>query len=179
MFRTLLLLSSLCSGCGYSTSYPPTWPEVETELVGNDCPDISGTYKELGHEAQEGKGASSLSSIFWEDEMDPEGLVVFSRPDTQTIVVEGAYDGNPYRQRTLTLDGDDFSCHDGKIWVSDAFFAAAVMIMAVVGGKETFGFAKTDDGSLLAEYQSSAVGVYVLIPVIERIHSFILWPAAE
>jgi hypothetical protein len=124
-------------------------------------------------------GVRRLSRIFWEDEMDPEGLIVISQPDAQTIVVEGVHDSNPNRQRTLTLAGDDFSCRDGRIWVSYPFFDAAVVIMSVAGGKETFGFAKTEDGSLLGERQSFAVGLWVLIPVIDRIHSFILWPASE
>ena len=165
----------LCAGCVITSEYPDDWPKPGVSMNG-DCPDISGTYEDVGQGSLDGEW-KSLSKTFFQSELASEGPVGIEQPDSESLVVKVTSDGIDSATRSLQRAQNDFWCEDGKLWVSDV--DKTLRVWAVARGRDNIGFSKADDGSLLSEFDSKGGGLVFFIPVYGAVTSYFRWRAVE
>ena len=169
------------AGCAFNTEYPASWPEPAAASDSGKCPDISGTFSDLGEFAS-GDGNISLSALLAQLDVSNQSTTI-SLEGEYTVVVEHAgkaFEGSD--RIILNRSSGDFSCDGGRLWISRIEWADPDGGIAVIIGrsKDNFGFTKTADGSLLAELNSSAGGALLLggvvpIPVTGKDRDYVLW----
>lgn len=168
-----LLLS--CAGCVSSTQYPADWPQPD--LASAECPDIVGTYDDVGRLASTRGGQPShpqsvLSRYFFEYDNRTIAYTKISSVDADSIRVESTEPGKDPLSRRLDR-GEDFTCSDGRLWISDPL--RIVDDGLSLRGRERIGLALSEDGSLVGESRVSARGRVLVIPVLARETDHVLW----
>ena len=181
MLRPFLIICTLCSGCVLNEDYPDDWPPMADSTEA--CPDISGTFADLGLSTSH-YGGHSLSRIFSRGSLAAVVTqVAISQPDDQSILVEFfGIDGSWQGQSLLRNDGD-YSCEEGRIWISETEAVVEPVGNAppAIGvARSKTGFARASDGSLVGEVRDVAAGVvFVVVPFGISARDYSLWPAAD
>jgi hypothetical protein len=199
-----LIACSLVSGCiSYQyTSYPYHWSKPAADRFG-ECPRISGRYKDKAAEmtkipsgdrrpAREDAspflavnlvGGFSDAWRWWQwvdiEQLDDQSLTVTLGPGSEPI------------KYVLHRASDDFSCEDGKLYISgpsESLFKGktegTTALMTTLGiGVGTGGvrlqrgaFSRTMKGDLVMEAQRSAVGVVLFyLPNISAHTYYLRW----
>ena len=204
-----LIACSLVSGCiSYQyTSYPYHWSKPAADRFG-ECPRISGRYNDKASEITEIPGSGdqlrparadaspflavnlvgSFSDAWrWWKWVDIEQL------DDQSLIVTMGTSGpgSEPTQHVLHRASDDFSCEDGKLYISGPSESllkgkteGTTALMTTLGiGVGTGGvrlqrgaFSKTMKGDLVMEAQRSAVGVVLFyFPNISAQTYYLRW----
>lgn len=174
-------LCFLCSACVFHEDYPDDWPAVPVGIA--ECPDISGTYEDAALYVPN-YGSPELSQYFLKERLRAvDARITISQTNDHSIQVTGHGAKNSSQAHTLLRGSSDYSCKDGKIWISGggAWLAEFGAAPPGVGGERTrMGFAKAADGSLVGEGRFVAAGVvFLIIPVAASGTDYFLWRAAE
>ena len=175
MRAAIILLMFGGAGCVSSTKYPTEWPQPA--LAGSDCPDIAGTYADVGELASTRDGypahpQSVLSRYFFEYDTREIAYTRISAVDTKSIRVESVEPGKEPLSRRLDR-GEHFTCSDGRLWIS-----ARLRIVddgLSLRGRERIGFAPSEHGDLIGETRIGARGRVFVIPVLAREKDHVLW----
>lgn len=175
MRTVIVFLLLTCVGCVSSTEYPADWPQPA--LADVECPDIFGTYEDVGRLASTRGGTpdhpqSVLSRYFFEYDNRAISYTKISRADAHSIRVESIEPGKDPLSRRLDPD-EHFTCSDGRLWISDRL--RIVDDGLSLRGNERVGLALSEDGSLLGESRVSAHGRVFVIPVLARETDHVLW----
>jgi len=175
MRAVIIFLLLTCAGCVSSTEYPADWPRPA--LTDVECPDIFGTYQDVGRLASTRGGTpahpqSVLSRYFFEYDNRTISYTRISPADAGSIRVESFEPGKDPLSRRLDSD-EDFMCSDGRLWISDRL--RIVDDGLSLRGSERIGLALSEAGSLVGESRVSARGRVLLIPVLARETDHVLW----
>jgi hypothetical protein len=157
----------LCAGCVISTDYPSDWPKQVVTDSHDRCPDISGTFREPGKWASEGNDFSLAQYILGQEQM-PESFSISLDGSDRIVFTSPTSAGDSENQTVYSQSAGEFSCDDGRLWISKSTILEPNAGIGVVISrfKEKFGFSKTEDGSLLAEYYGKGGGVMLLLMVV-------------
>jgi hypothetical protein len=171
---TICLLLT-CAGCVSSTDYPADWPQPE--LTDVECPEIFGTYDDVGQLASTRGGTpahpqSVLSRYFFEYDNRTISYTRISPVDADSIRVESFEPGKDPLSRRLDAD-EHFTCSDGWLWIADRL--RIVDDGLSLRGNERIGLALSDNGSLVGESRISAHGRVLIIPVLARETDYVMW----
>ncbi len=187
-----LAVSFALSGCISAGTPPPSWPApILSEK--DPCPDLSGSYENIGADAKGGKAVPLALILFPEASRNWTSAQVTTQrrfrnashvrvagPRRDGMKVE-AWRGEDLlgsRERGVGL-GDGFSCEGGALRVSlpatgdavsgvffDTFRSAAVM--------------RASDGSLLVKTSGLGVGLgFYLIPLAAGVEGLAWYPRAD
>jgi hypothetical protein len=175
MRAVIIFLLLTCVGCVSSTEYPADWPQPA--LADVECPDIFGTYEDVGQLASTRGGTpahpqSVLSRYFFEYDNRTISYTRISRVDADSIRVESFEPGKDPLSRRLDPD-EHFMCSDGRLWLSDRL--RIVDDGLSLRGNERIGLAISEAGSLIGESRISARGRVLVIPVLARETDHVLW----
>ena len=175
MRAVIVFLLLTCAGCVSSTNYPSDWPQPA--LAGTDCPNIFGTYADVGELASSRGGypdhpQSILSRYFFEYDNREISYTRISAVDTNSIHVESFEPGKDPLSRRLDPD-EHFTCSNGRVWVSERL--RIVDDGLSLRGRERIGLVLAENGSLVGESRISASGRVLVIPVIARETDHVLW----
>ena len=175
MRAVIIFLLLTCVACVSSTEYPADWPQPALAAV--ECPDIFGTYEDVGRLASTRGGTpahpqSVLSRHFFEYDNRTISHTRISRVDADSIRIESFEPGKDPLSRRLDSD-EHFVCSDGRLWISDRL--RIVDDGLSLRGNERIGLALSEDGSLVGEARVSARGRVFVIPVIARETDHVLW----
>ena len=169
----LIVSSAFLVGCVTISSYPDSWPKVAENKIG-DCPDISGTYSNVGISAPDNARPVHLSDLFPLGETDV--VKVVQTPDT--IVISALMDGVETTTLTYTSSRWHPKKHMGFMCVLSIPFERQLMFNhlynppdegifpgIIFNHSELILFKKATDGSLLVVFSSSSGALIVLLPV--------------
>ena len=175
MRAMIIFLLLTCAGCVSSTEYPADWPRPD--LADVECPDIFGTYDDVGQLASTRGGTpahpqSVLSRYFFEYDNRTIAYTRISRGDAGSIRVESFEPGRDPLSRRLDSD-EHFMCSDGRLWISDPL--RIVDDGLSLRGQERIGLALSENGALIGESRVSARGRVFIIPVVARETDHVLW----
>lgn len=175
MRAVIVLLPLTCAGCVFSTEYPADWPQPD--LAGGECPDIVGTYEDVGQLASTRGGPSShpqsvLSRYFFEYDNRTISYTKISLADSDSIRIESFEPGQDLLSRRLDRN-EHFECSDGRLWISDRL--RIVDDGLSLRGRERIGLSLSENGSLVGESRVSARGRIWVIPVLARDTDYVLW----
>lgn len=181
MRRSIFLICLFCSACVFNDEYPVDWPAMVVDS--EECPDISGTYEDLGLSVSS-DGNHRLSHLFLSEPLQAVDVrVTISQPDGQTLRVEALGADASEQAYRLLRDGSEYSCQEGRIWISDTDLEIepiGSLPPAVGVGRWRMGLAKALDGSLVGEERSTVVGVaLVIVPFGLSGETYFLWRLAE
>jgi hypothetical protein len=146
-----------------------------------ECPDISGTYDNVGLYASRNKmlfETGYLLSDFVFNDLEVvsylEGVSI-SQPGANELRITISSKHNVYDAHSLSGELGDFICEDGKIWIAETVWGVHQLSGAQYGNTR-IGLAKAEDGSLVGELQSSGVGVaLVVIPMKWSSEDYVRW----
>jgi hypothetical protein len=175
------LFGYMCSGCVATATYPGSWPEIAFDP--SECPDISGVYDDVGSSAlalerSDYAYVDRLSLYFFELSGDAQtafgGIVTtaVSHPVDGSMLIESTDAQDQVVTRTLEFD-IDYTCRDGRIWVSDRRTEGGEG--AFIVGRARIGLARTEAGSLVGETREKFAGFAFIIPVIGSETDYVLW----
>jgi hypothetical protein len=175
MRAVVIFLLLTCVGCVSSTEYPADWPEPA--LTDVECPEIFGTYQDVGRLASTRGGTpahpqSILSRYFFDYDNRMISYTRISRVNADSIRVESFEPGKDPLSRRLDSD-EHFICSDGRLWISDQL--RIVDDGLSLRGNERIGLTLSEDGSLVGESRVSARGRVFVIPVLARETDYVLW----
>lgn len=164
-----------CAGCVSSTKYPTDWPQPD--LADTDCPNIFGTYADVGQLASTRGGnpahpQSVLSHYFFEYDNREIAYTRISAVDANSIRVESFESGKEPLSRRLDRD-EHFTCSDGRLWISERL--RIVDDGLSLRGRERIGLALSENGSLIGESRIRARGRVFVIPVLANETDHVLW----
>ena len=179
---TTFFLCLLCASCVFHEEYPSDWSPLV--ISAKECPDISGTYEDVAKfstdDNDRGDDGLRLSDVFLGSPLGFDAKLTISHPDSTSIQTSTSDLESRHLSHTLTQAGGDYSCKDGRIWLSDHRIWEELHLYAIGYEKAQVGFTKSEDGSLVGEIRGSAGGVVLLfIPVMGSWRDHILWKVAE
>lgn len=179
MRAMIILLLLGCAGCASSTRYPAEWPQPDLADAG--CPDILGTYADVGQMASTRGGSpahpqSVLSRYFFEYDNREIAYTRITAVGADSIRVESFEPGIEPLSRRLDR-GEHYTCSDGRLWISEPL--RVVDDGVSLRGRERVGLALAENGSLIGETRVSARGRVLVIPVLARETDHVLWQRSE
>ena len=191
-----LLLALLCTGCVSNDRYPKSWsPRVYSEA---DCPDVAGVYENTGHgsggilfcpkcgETNDYRQCTELCSdrlvqlaeVFFGHAVSVEDHVRITQASDRSLEVSMDTE-SPENLRRLALDGGDYECKDGQLWLM-LDRNLEVDLGGVAMSSRRLGLVKTADSSLVGEFHYEGKGViFVAVPAWWSETHFIRWAAAD
>lgn len=180
MGRLFLFLFVFCSACASNEEYPNDWSPIVFD--DSDCPDISGTYDNVGLYASRDKMLFEtgylLSNYVFEDALNDVSFfagVVISRSDGNELRIAISSKDKTSDTHTLSREMGHFACEGGKIWIAETTWGVH-QLYGPAYAKTRIGLAKTKDGSLVGEIQTSGVGaIFVVIPVKWSSEDYVRW----
>lgn len=184
MRGAILFLCSLCSACVMHEEYPSHWSPVVVST--KECPDITGTYEDVGEVSSSDSELSDfdtgfrLSEIFLEAPLEHNAKLTISHPDANSIQASIQGSGASNKSHRHSREGGDYSCKDGKIWFSESSPWVIAEMYAIGYERGQVGFAKSEDGSLIGEVRSSGAGVaFLIVPIGGSKRDYIIWKVAD
>jgi hypothetical protein len=163
----LFLTTLLCGGC-ISTTYPDSWPR-RLPVQPGECPDLNGTYKDIGSRAFDTVVTqySSFSSILKNDQITDStsgGYFTIRNPDARTMEIT-CFDreGNVILQKKYSAEKGEFLCDEEGVAVERPLKFAASNLSAVSWGKRHY--AKADDGSFVVREDETGIFALIIVPV--------------
>jgi hypothetical protein len=168
-----LVVVLLITGClgkavtGFDSDYPRTWPNLAL-TNGMDCPDISGTFKEIGaytYKYFEHQPLESLTYRLVGSPATTTAIVEISRWDEDALLVEVRNGSVAGKSHKLSRSRGDFSCDAQGVSLNPKVIQGAE---GVGGARVTLklGLKKAIDGSLVGEERMSSVGLVMwVIPI--------------
>ena len=185
MRKAVLICCLLGSGCVFTTEYPSTWPQPESVVVGNECPDISGRFENVGRSADDDSTTPRLTEYAFESDIMDVEYILISHPDAKTTVIEAEVTNESGQIRELRKD-IDFTCSDGKLWLSGSYWdcCSGNALLYVARTKWRIGLTKTNDGSLVGDMHNGGVGLAMFLGIIPvpgagTMSDFLLWSISE
>jgi len=159
----ILLLSSLFfTSCVIHQDYPSGWDSL-IRVEKNKCPDIAGTYIDLG-EVAEGKYPRSFSRLLFPNEPIGGTHVQIMQHD-ETMEVSVWSWGNLVRKRLYSKANKEYSCSSEGIEIPfKEGYGGEGFELGMGWGKLCL--TKSADGSLIMNKKGSAAGVVLIIPVV-------------
>jgi hypothetical protein len=142
--------------------YPENWSAIPTI---DQCPNLTGSYINMG-ESQRGLKPSLYQALIAND-MVMEGAIDFIKiTQTETELLIEAYQQDSVRKKRA-VQFSPKKCKKSFFRLKPPDPEGGINREGVVGyGKDTYWLAKANDGTLVIRYDSSAVGVVNLIPII-------------
>ena len=83
-------------------------------VVGNECPDISGRFENVGRSADDDSTTPRLTEYAFESDIMDVEYILISHPDAKSTVIEAEVTDESGQIRELRKDVD-FTCSDGKL----------------------------------------------------------------
>ncbi len=179
----LALVATLLHGCATVSDYPASWPKVASGSQVGDCPDIAGTYGNVGVSASENARQIRLSDLFPIPE-ESDTVKIVQAPDTIAIASHKAgVESHRLAYASARLGYGPWESWDQR--KSNAFMCLRDLLsgrqltfnhqgnssslggVGIIGGYSAEGvtFRKATDGSLLVRFSKSLGALLVLIPV--------------
>ncbi len=177
--RTLIvLLGLLLSGCATVYEYPDDWPALGP--VASGCPNISGTFVEIGVTNEYTRTLStkndysnpSLSRELLRTDPLENRAIAIAQPDANSVIVSVIHSEDfvslgtnhvNFDSHTFDLENGDFRCDEGKVWFPDS--------VGSTSWRNRIGFSKATDGSLVGEDHE------VLVTLVGKLGTYYLWTA--
>lgn len=175
-----------CTACVTTQEYPDDWSPIIFDS--GECPDISGTYGNLGQLIgavdEQSQSELLLSNFLFEDDVGPRQVVAISHPNKDAIQVN-TVDGNGQEPRVLSRKDGDYVCEDKKIWLlqSQSFMEEGAVplfepLPSLGRMKIRVGLAPAEDGSLIGDVRYSGfVMLAMVVPIAGGSQEYIRWPA--
>ena len=185
---SLLVLVSFCflaSCANLQHEYPSDWEPLEVARSGEGCPDIRGTYEEVGespnecpswHEKCRSLSFTLLSGHIgyrdiWDESSEPRfshGSHVEIRQENDTeiqVILWEVGDNEPrlVRRETLKQQGDDYVCTDGKVRLAPRAMYFLVGLSNMLG-TETRELSVNEAGELVVHGEYAYIAHHVFIP---------------
>ena len=171
-------------------SPPDTWP-TPIPVIENKCPDLSGSYRNIGENA-EGENAGPLTlKVFplaaknWTASDHATGEryrtashVTFYGPNEKGLIIEAWKDdeliGRIERREVL---GEGFSCNGGTLSVSLPVYATAFSGIFFDMFRSA-NLSPASDGSLLVKKRTTGAGLgFYVVPLVGQFEIWDLYPA--
>lgn len=173
-----LFVSFTLQGCSAVLTYPTDWPAI-MPMQKSGCPDITGTYQNLG-KSQSGNKKYLFDTLTNEGIFgahEHAGLFVklewVSSDQNNLLVTLLDYSGD-VEQTLLNKTNGDFSCIDGALVVEFTEGMELIFEGYIDSGIRKFRLA--DDGSLVLEENSTYLAHFTfVIPVVVKSTSHTIW----
>ncbi len=167
-----LLIAGLCcvsfTSCVWHPRYPRAWAPREPETEGV-CPDVAGTYEDLGESGGRSPKPQWLSSILlglYTAVPSFAGTVELRQPDEDTLEVL-VWDGvRLAEQRTFSRAAGDLSWDAQRLKIRHGYGPLAAEGFALVSGWQTIYLARNTEGWLVAKLRVESIGFLLFIPML-------------
>jgi hypothetical protein len=165
-----LLVAGLCcvsfTSCVWHPRYPRAWAPREPGTEGV-CPDVAGTYENLGESSGKSPKPRWLSSIlFGLYTATPSftGTVELRQPDDDTLEVL-VWNGPEAEHRVFSRGTGDLSWDADRLKVRHGYRRLAAEGLGLVGGWQTVYLARDTDGWLVVKLRVESIGLLLIIPM--------------
>jgi hypothetical protein len=163
LFIILLLLTGL-TACAFYQKYPADWAVV-VSIEKNKCPDISGTYKNLGESKQKGDEHKRLDRILIPQSLISDSISVNIHQSNEDTLEISFWKGQKLiLKKIYSKENKEFSCSPQGIRIRyKDWFGGEGFELGMEWG--WLYLAKSTDGALVVNQRSKVFGVLFFIPV--------------
>ncbi len=188
----MTLMALTLGGCA-TGSYPDDWPSWQPS--GPECPDIGGTYSNLGlasnPKARCGDPSANdpfcrlHSALYIADIFDSPNLadliattrVRIQKPASDSFQFAAlAADGSVIYSRTVSTTDGEFTCdRDGAVFRTGWKGYGGDTMGAAGAGTRVFIFGKLSDGSLVLRKREGEAGALVVVPYAGTKNDWYRW----
>ena len=199
---TLIGLVLALGGCLYlhddKTQYPEAWPQVrQAQTVVDSCPDISGTYENIGSSAalRSGRvcdystecavlnfnltGTGQMVRRGSPPSPDPLHRLVIAQPSRAKLTVQLTDEGGtPVGELSELTRDADFTCDAGLLLLK-ARTNSLVLLVANAVTTESRKFFLASDDSLILQGDLRTVGNRLVFPVDLGLEFWVRWERAR
>jgi hypothetical protein len=166
-----LLLGSCSIFSGIDERRPSNWPVASQST--SACPDISGTYENVGSFSYAPTGGAQLLATRFGlqgnriiQPWEKIEKVSLKQPNSNSISIEGFGSAGFHESRVLSSIAKEFSCENGQI-VFPVIQHTVTDGTGTVSDNRYFRLTKADDGSLVGEERWTSTGLaFWIIPGI-------------
>lgn len=166
----------ILSGCAATGGYPENWSPMVPSDSAMACPNVTGTFSNVGTVASDDDALGSLAMVLAGNDVGANALTLSMIDDTLTISPVSM--GQSPISRVIPRHRDtDFECREGKLWVTRD--VGAVISGAPSGESRTFALSLTESGSVVAELDPEMPGLgsqlILPFPVRSDAADYMIW----
>jgi hypothetical protein len=164
----ILMTASLTTSCASHQAIPDNWKMPEL-VEGENCPDISGQYINLG-EASDKKPVPLKFQWFWKDlskypvplESWREVRQISIRQVADQLEIVAVSDGGTIYSEIMKKESGDYSCQDGWLRIKASISGGVSSAMSSAHYIRGFAIA---DGYLIEKEEYSSFSLVLIIPI--------------
>ena len=194
-FPMLVLCLLVLASCSFTNirEYPTEWAQMNNETQDEECPNLTGFYKQYGETLDKRNFTNSLSTYLLSPKLTNSSWLTnyndiditlvgnyielqHSDKNKLQIKVRSIYEDykNTSKDVTLSMRQDDFTCKDGTLVLKPRRYTL-ILVFSNILVKEVRSFKKNMDGWLVMELFETVAGNHTFIGVREKSNYWYRW----